>query len=109
MKSASSLVAGRMFTWLAYLGARRCLGAGRRLAILGTMERLSAREVERTARHDDERLEEQDPVEEQRRLVVQQCLPPVLGDELGEDNRHDRVAARRSAPDLLQQRRAEVA
>src|SRR5688500_11626887 len=102
MKSASSLVAGRMFTWLAYLGARWHF-------VVRAAERLGRRQVVRGARRDDLRLEEEDPSEDQRRLVVQQGLPPVLGHELRKDDGHDGVATARSAPDLLQQRRTEIA
>src|SRR5688500_2135136 len=109
MKSASSLVAGRMFTSLAYLGAWRCLGARRCPTLLGTRKCFRRRQVERNARHDDVRFEEQDPLEEQRRLVVQQRLPPMLRDEFRQHHGDDRIAARRSTPDLLQQRWPKVA
>src|SRR6185503_10829138 len=63
--------------------------------------------VERHARHDDRRLEQQQALDVERRLVVQEVLPPVRRDELGQDDRHDGVSAVRLLADLGQERDAQ--
>src|SRR5262245_12828381 len=52
----------------------------------------SAGEVVRHAGDHNPRLEQQRPFDQEGRLVVEQPLPPVGGDELGKDDRHHLVA-----------------
>src|SRR4029450_4863051 len=88
-------------------GAVRAL-IGPPSGVLGNLDRRGA-EVEGHARDDNRRLEQQEARDVEGGLVVQDVLPPVGRDELGEHDRHDRVPAARLLADLVQQRDAEVA
>ena len=44
--------------------------------------------MERNARHDDPRTEEESPFDQKCSLVVEQVLPELRGDELGQDDGH---------------------
>src|SRR3954468_14357836 len=62
----------------------------------------------RDARQHGTGFEQQQALHEQRRLVVQQEVPPLADDHLGHDHGGDGVLAGREPPDLLEHRRAEV-
>ena len=61
------------------------------------------------AREHDALLEQQQPLDEQRALVVQDPLPAVRADDLGHHDHADGIRIGRDRPDLGQQRLPEVA
>src|SRR5437763_15222964 len=65
-------------------------------------------ELVRNAREDDAWLVEQQPLDEQRALVMEKEVPGPADDELRHDDRRDRVLPGRHAPDLPEHRAREI-